>query len=61
MAAAPAASREEVRASLWCLAQLDEAEAWAALRRVAAEDPREEARRAAERFLRNPRQSLILR
>jgi HEAT repeat protein len=60
VASAEAAGRDEARAALWALAQLDDPEAWAALRRLAAEDPREEVRRAAGRYLRSPRQSLIL-
>ncbi len=57
---AGARAENEVRASLWALAQLDEPEAWAALRR-AVQDDRETVRRYAERYLRTPRQSLILR
>jgi HEAT repeat protein len=60
IAAAEAAGANEARAALWALAQLDDPEAWAALRRLAAEDPREGVRRDAERFLKSPRQSLIL-
>jgi hypothetical protein len=55
-----AAGANELRAALWALAQLDDAEAWAALRRLAAEDARESVRRDAERYLKRPRQSLIL-
>jgi len=57
---AAAAAPNEARAALWALAQLDDPEAWAVLRRLAAEDPREDVRKHAERFLRSPRQALIL-
>jgi HEAT repeat protein len=61
MAAAAAATDNQIRAAHWSLAQMDDPEAWAALRRIAAEDPRETARLAAERYLKGPRQSLVLR
>ena len=51
----------ERKAGTWALAQLDEPEAWAQLRRLAEEDPREDVRRHAARYLRQPRVSLILR
>jgi hypothetical protein len=60
LAKAAAAPGNEGRAALWALAQMDEAEAWAALRKFAADDPREEVRRYAGRYLKHPRQSLIL-
>jgi HEAT repeat protein len=60
VASSTEAAGNEARAALWALAQLDDQEAWAALRRLAAGDPREDVRRHAERYLRNPRQSLIL-
>ncbi len=57
---AAAAPGNESRAVLWALAQLDDADAFALLRKVAASDGREEVRRYAERILGRPRQSLIL-
>jgi hypothetical protein len=48
---------DDHRAALWALAQV---EAWPSLRRIAAEDPRPEARAFAERCLRTPRRSLVL-
>jgi len=49
----------DARAALWALAQLDDPEAFAILRRTAAEGAGEEFRRYAERLLRNPRQALL--
>ena len=60
LASAEGAAESEARAALWALGQLDEEEAWAALRSLAAGDPRDGVRRYAARILRNPRQSLIL-
>lgn len=56
-----AKSDAERRAILWALAQQDEADAWAALRRVAADEEQSEAvRAAAAEYLRAPRVSLLL-
>lgn len=59
--AAAAKTSDERRAALWALAQLDQPEAWDALRRVAADETAaEEARAWAKRFLERPRVSLLL-
>lgn len=56
-----AKSDGERRAVLWALAQQDEADAWAALRRVAADEEQSETvRAAAADYLRAPRVSLLL-
>jgi HEAT repeat protein len=58
---ATAKSVDERRAALWALAQLNQPEAWAELRRAAADETLPEAARAeAARFLKAPRVSLIL-
>ena len=52
---------DEVRAAIWALAQLDDPQAYVALRRIAAEKDRPEAvREYAARILERPRVSLIL-
>jgi len=56
-----AAHENEMRAALWALAQLDRPAAYDVLRAAAANDPRETVRRYAARYLRRPRQSLLLR
>ena len=58
---ATARTPNEQKAGTWALAQLDEPEAYAHLRRLASDDPREDVRRFAARYLRQPRVSLILR
>jgi hypothetical protein len=58
---ATARTANERKAGTWALAQLDTPEAYAQLRRLAADDPREDVRRYAARYLRQPRVSLILR
>jgi HEAT repeat protein len=55
-----ARSENEIKAALWALAQLDQPEAWAVVRKAAVEDEREFARRYASRYLKFPRQRLIL-
>jgi HEAT repeat protein len=56
-----AGSENEQLAAVWALAQFDEPEAYAALRQLATHDDRPLVRRAAERYLANPRLSLVLR
>ena len=56
-----ATSDNEQLATVWALAQFDEPEAYEILRRLAASDERPLVKQAAERFLANPRLSLILR
>jgi hypothetical protein len=53
-------SDAERKASLWALAQLDDPEAFALLRRLAEEDPREYVRRTARLYLTRPRLTLTL-
>ncbi len=55
-----ATTHNERRAALWALAQLDDADAWAALRRVASESTDADVRRIAAQYLARPRQSLLL-
>jgi hypothetical protein len=60
-AVATASTENELLANVWALAQYDEPEAYEALRRLAASDERAVVRKAAERYLANPRLSLVLR
>jgi HEAT repeat protein len=53
-------SENEIRACLWAIAQLDRPEAYDVLRN-ALTDPREDVRRFASQYLKQPRQSLLLR
>lgn len=50
----------ERKAGLWALAQLDDPQGYAILRKLAKEDGREDVRRHAARYLERPRVSLIL-
>jgi HEAT repeat protein len=61
LALARAGSANEQLAAVWALAQYDEPEAYDALRTLAASDERPLVRKAAERYLANPRLSLVLR
>ncbi len=57
---AAAKTENEIETALWALAQLDDPDAFATLRRLALEDPRPFVKRHAERYLTRPRLSLIL-
>jgi hypothetical protein len=56
-----AATENEQLSIVWALAQFDQPEAYAALRRLSIADERPLVRASAERYLANPRLSLILR
>lgn len=56
-----ARTKNEQKASLWALAQLDAPDAYAILRKLATHDVRPDVRRFARRYLDRPRLSLILR
>lgn len=58
---ANAVHENEMRAALWALAQLDRPAAYDVLRKAAQDDPRATVRRYAARYLKAPRQSLLLR
>ena len=51
----------ERKAATWALAQIDDEDAQAALRRLEREHPNADVRRFAERYRERPRLSLILR
>ncbi|MHC4859248.1 MAG: HEAT repeat domain-containing protein [Planctomycetota bacterium] len=54
-------TKNELRACLWALAQLDDPEAFDLLRRLADKDDRPLVRRLAKSYLERPRVSLVLR
>ena len=58
---APPPTTDEIRATLWALAQLDEPAAYDALRTFAAEGDPIDLRDYAARLVARPRQSLVLR
>ncbi len=58
---ATARTANEQKAGTWALAQLDQPASYAQLRRMAKDDPREDVRRYAARYLERPRVALILR
>lgn len=55
-----APTENERRAALWAVAQIDVQDAWAALRRIAKEHAAPRVRELAQRFLEQPRTSLLL-
>jgi len=58
---ATARTINERKAATWALAQIDDENAYAALRRLEREHPNADVRRFAERYRERPRLSLILR